>query len=127
PGNRSGRESKIPDGFRERRREMSRRNRLTLAEQETIILWDNELDTANVYTHDQRIANKLKELEKKYPDQFRLKEKGAHRSVTYEVPKRCVNIRPPYNEARRQQQIKNAAESGTLFQTEDEHENSEMG
>lgn len=43
---------------------MSRRNRLTLAEQETIILWDNELDTANVYTHDQRIANKLKELEK---------------------------------------------------------------
>ena len=106
---------------------MSRRNRLTLAEQETIILWDNELDTANVYTHDQRIANKLKELEKKYPDQFRLKERGAHRSVTYEVPKRCVNIRPPYNEARRQQQIKNAAESGTLFQTEDEHENSEMG
>ena len=46
---------------------MSRRNRLTLAEQETIILWDNELDTANVYTHDQRIANKLRELEKKYP------------------------------------------------------------
>ena len=83
---------------------MSRRNRLTLAEQETIILWDNELDIASVYTHDQRIANKLKELEKKYPDQFRLKEKGPHRSVTYEVPKRCVNIRPPYNEARRSSQ-----------------------
>ena len=49
---------------------MSRRNRLTLAEQETIILWDNELDIASVYTHDQRIANKLKELAKKYPDQF---------------------------------------------------------
>ena len=43
---------------------MSRRNRLTLAEQETIILWDNELDIASVYTHDQRIANKLKELAK---------------------------------------------------------------
>ena len=106
---------------------MSRRNRLTLAEQETIILWDNELDIASVYTHDQRIANKLKELEKKYPDQFRLKEKGPHRSVTYEVPKRCVNIRPPYNEARRQQQIKEAAAGGTLFKTEAEHEDSEMG
>ena len=47
---------------------MSRRNRLTLSEQETIILWDNELDIASVYTHDQRIANKLKELAKKYPD-----------------------------------------------------------
>ena len=106
---------------------MSRRNRLTLAAQETIILWDNELDIASVYTHDQRIANKLKELEKKYPDQFRLKEKGPHRSVTYEVPKRCVNIRPPYNEARRQQQIKDAASGGTLFKTEAEHEDSEMG
>ena len=106
---------------------MSRRNRLTLAEQETIILWDNELDIASVYTHDQRIANKLKELAKKYPDQFRLKEKGPHRSVTYEVPKRCVNIRPPYNETRRQQQIKDAAAGGTLFKTEAEHEDSEMG
>ena len=106
---------------------MSRRNRLTLAEQETIILWDNELDIASVYTHDQRIANKLKELEKKYPDQFRVKEKGPHRSVTYEVPKRCVNIRPPYNEARRQQQIKDATAGGTLFKTEEEHEDSEMG
>ena len=106
---------------------MSRRNRLTLAEQETIILWDNELDIASVYTHDQRIANKLKELAKKYPDQFRVQEKGPHRSVTYEVPKRCVNIRPPYNEARRQQQIKDAASGGTLFKTEEEHEDSEMG
>ena len=106
---------------------MSRRNRLTLAEQETIILWDNELDIASVYTHDQRIANKLKELAKKYPDQFRLKEIGPHRSVTYEVPKRCVNIRPPYNEARRLQQIKDAAAGGTLFKTEEEHEDPEMG
>ena len=107
---------------------MSRRNRLTLAEQETIILWDNELDIASVYTHDQRIANKLKELAKKYPEQFQLKEKGSHRSVTYEVPKRCVNIRPPYNEARRPQQIQDAAAGGALFQTEgEEHEDSEMG
>ena len=105
-----------------------KRGHLTLAEQETIILWDNELDTASVYTHDSRIKNKLAELAKKYPKQFVLKEKGAHRSVTYEVPKRCVNIRPPYNEARRQQQIQDAAAGGALFQTEgEEHEDSEMG
>ena len=46
--------------------------------------------------------------------------------MTYEVPKRCVNIRPPYNEARRQQQIKDAAAGGTFFKTEAEHEDSEM-
>ena len=28
------------------------RSTLTLAEQETIINWDNELDTASIYTHD---------------------------------------------------------------------------
>ena len=39
---------------------MSRRYHLTLAEQETVILWDNELNTASVYTHDQRLINKLK-------------------------------------------------------------------
>ena len=104
-----------------------RRGHLTLAEQETIINFDNELDTASVYTHDQRLKNKLAELAKKYPAQFILKEKGAHRSVTYEVPKRCVNIRPPYSEARRQQQIRQAAEGGTLFLTEEAHEDSEMG
>ena len=106
---------------------MSRRYRRTLAEQETSLRWDHELDSASVYPHDQRIANKLKELAKKYPDQFRVQEKGPHRSVTYEVPKRCVNIRPPYSETRRQQQIKDAAAGGTLFKTEAEHEDSEMG
>lgn len=106
---------------------MSRKNHLTLAEQETIILWDNELDTASVYTHDQRLSNKLRELAKKYPDQFRLKERGFHRSVTYEVPKRCISIRPPYSEARRQQQIKEAAEGGSRFQMEEKDEDSEMG
>ena len=104
-----------------------RRGHLTLAEQETIIGWDNELDTASVYTHDQRLKNKLAELAKKYPNQFILKEKGTHRSVTYEVPKRCVNIRPPYSETRRQQQIRHAAEGGTLFLTEEAHEDSEVG
>lgn len=47
---------------------MSRRYHLTLAEQETVILWDNELNTASVYTHDQRLINKLKALSEKYPD-----------------------------------------------------------
>ena len=30
---------------------------LSPAEQETIICWDNELDTADIYTHDRRIEN----------------------------------------------------------------------
>ena len=57
---------------------MSRRYHLTLAEQETVILWDNELDTASVYTHDQRLINKLKALSDKYPDQYRLERVSGY-------------------------------------------------
>ena len=79
---------------------MSRRYHLTLAEQETVILWDNELDTASVYTHDQRLINKLKALSDKYPAQYRLERRG---------------IRPPYGEGRRQRDIENARKNGLPF------------
>ncbi len=91
------------------------RPHLSLAEQETIILWDNEADTANVYTHDARMISKLKALAEKYPEQFRLERKGPHRSVTYQVPKRCVSIRSPYSEARRKRQSQTAIANGGLF------------
>ena len=71
--------------------------KLTKAEQETVINFDNELDTASVYTHDSRLIKKLRELRKQYPEQFVL-EHREHGAVTYTIPKRCVGIRPPYSE-----------------------------
>ena len=94
---------------------MSRRYHLTLAEQETVILWDNELDTASVYTHDQRLINKLKALSDKYPDQYRLERHGPQRAMTYTVPKKSIGIRPPYGESRRQRDIENARKNGLPF------------
>ena len=41
--------------------------KLTKAEQETVINFDNELDTASIYTHDSRLIKKLRELRKQYP------------------------------------------------------------
>ena len=70
------------------------RQKLTLAEQETIILWDNELDTAEVYTHDARLTGKLRELSQRSPEDYVLERSGPGRSVTYRIPKRCVGIRP---------------------------------
>lgn len=98
---------------------MSRRG-LSLAEQETIVLWDNDLDTASIYTHDMRLIGKLRELAKKYPEQFKLERRGPHRSVTYLVPKKCVTIRAPYNEERRQQQILTALENPNTFKKRQE-------
>ena len=75
---------------------------LTLAEQETIILWDNELDTASIYTHDARMIRRLRELSEKYPDDYVLEKEGPQHSVTYRIPKRLVTLRSPYSEERRQ-------------------------
>ena len=88
--------------------------KLTKAEQETVINFDNELDTASVYTHDSRLIKKLRELRKQYPEQFIL-EHREHGSVTYTIPKRCVGIRPPYSEKRREQQRQEAKENGLPF------------
>ena len=88
--------------------------KLTKAEQETVINFDNELDTASVYTHDSRLIKKLRELRKQYPKQFVL-ECREHGSVTYTIPKRCVGIRPPYSEKRREQQRQEAKENGLPF------------
>ena len=94
---------------------MSRRYHLTLAEQETVILWDNELDTASVYTHDQRLINKLKALSDKYPPQSSLDGRGAQGAWTYPVRKKSIGIRPPYGESRRQRDIENARKNGLPF------------
>lgn len=97
---------------------MSRRG-LSLAEQETIILWDNELDTAEVYTHDQRLLNKLRELSLRFPEDFVLKRTGPGKAETYRIPKRCVGIRPPYSERRREQQRQDAQRYGLPFMTKE--------
>ena len=63
--------------------------KLTKAEQETVINFDNELDTASIYTHDSRLIKKLRELRKQYPK--------------------------PYSEKRREQQRQEAKENGLPF------------
>ena len=88
------------------------RSALTLAEQETVINWDNELDTASIYTHDPRLISKLQSLEKKYPESFKLIRRGPKKSVFYQVPKKNISIRSPYNEERRKKQSQEAKEKG---------------
>ena len=103
-----------------------KRYRYTLSEQETIINWDNELDTASVYTFDRRIGKKLKELSLKYPDQFILLEKGLQHSVTYRIPKKCVSIRSPYSAKRRIQQAEDARIHGLPFDEKEKNDDEDF-
>ena len=70
--------------------------RLSRYEQETVINYNQEEQTASVYTHDPKLLKKLARLAEKYPEQIR-----QERENTYTVPKACVLIREPYSEQRR--------------------------
>ena len=66
--------------------------KLSLYEQETIILYNQAEATAEVYTHDPRLLEKLRRLAEKYPDQIMKKD-----HQTFLVPKRAkaAGYRPP--------------------------------
>ena len=68
--------------------------KLSLEEQETIILWDRKYPEANVYTFDPPLKRKLATMAKAYPEQIRL-EKADNGSVEYTLPKNLVSIRSP--------------------------------
>lgn len=103
-----------------------KRYHYTLAEQETIINWDNELEEATIYTFDHRLIKKLKMLTEKYPEHYVLVSRGPQHSVTYRVPKRCVGIRPPYSDMRRKQQAEAAKLHGLPFDGKEENEDEDF-
>ena len=89
--------------------------KLSLYEQETIILYNQAEATAEVYTHDPRLLEKLRRLAEKYPDQIVKKDRQ-----TFTVPKRCVSVREkrcvsvrePYSAERRKAASERAKAAG---------------
>ncbi|MEA4964848.1 MAG: immunoglobulin [Oscillospiraceae bacterium] len=84
--------------------------KLSRHEQETIINFNEEEDTASVYTHNNRLCEKLLRLSKQYPDKIRVerKESGA---ASFTVPKSCISVREPYSDARRAADSRRAKEA----------------
>lgn len=70
--------------------------KLSLLEQETIILYNQEETTAEVYTHDPKLLAKLETLAQKHPSQVTRKNDRS-----FIVPKNCISVRAPYDEQRR--------------------------
>ncbi len=63
-------------------------------ERETIILFNEEEQKAEVYTHNRALKSKLDRYCKDHPAEFSLVSKG-NGAATYSVPKRLVSIRAP--------------------------------
>lgn len=83
--------------------------KLSLLEQETILLYNQAEATADVYTHDPKLIQKLERLAEKYPEQI-MKKDDLH----YIVPKRCVSVREPYSANRRKAASERARAAGYM-------------
>ena len=81
--------------------------KLSLYEQETIILYNQAEATAEVYTHDMTLLKKLRRLAEKYPEQIKKKDQQ-----TFIVPKRCVSVLEPYSTERRKAASERAKAAG---------------
>lgn len=74
---------------------------LSKLERETIILYNEAEPTANIYTHNRRLINKLRRMAKAFPDAVYPDRPEHPGAVSYVVPKSCVIIRNPYDNRRR--------------------------
>lgn len=83
--------------------------KLTLLEQETILLYNQAEQTTDVYTHDPKLMEKLCRLAEKYPQQ--IIKRDTH---NFTVPKRCVLMREPYSDERRRAAMERAKAGGYL-------------
>ena len=94
--------------------------RLTKYEKETIILFNEGEDTANIYTYNAGLRKRLVAFSKKYPDLCRLEKNCEQGGVTYILDKSRLSIRlqPPYSEERRQKASEYAKKHGLNSQQE---------
>lgn len=70
-------------------------NKLSLLEQETIILFNRQEAEANIYTHDMALKRKLYKLSQLFPEIMLLREDNGFGGVTYSLPKSLISVRPP--------------------------------
>ena len=77
--------------------------KLTKYEKETIINWNQEEDTASIYTFDSDLKHRLADFSVRFPDLCKLIRTTEEGSATYEITKSRLSIRlvPPYSEERR--------------------------
>lgn len=89
-----------------------RKYMLTKCERETIVLFNEAEPTANIYTNNTALKNRLAKFSKENPGIANLKTEYPCGGMSYEVDKRRLSIRltTPYSEERRNAARKYAQE-----------------
>ena len=85
---------------------------LSRLEQETIILFNEAEPTAEIYTHNKKLREKLERLSQKHPDKITLESDQPGGAVTYTVPKKSIVVQEPYSDERRKAASERAKAAG---------------
>lgn len=88
--------------------------KLTKFEKETIILFNEDKDTANIYTFNADLKRRLAGFAKKYPQLCKLEKTSHAGSVSYVMDKSRLSVRllPPMSEERRRKASEYAKKHG---------------
>ena len=70
-------------------------SRLSKLEQETIILFNEQEQQAEVFTHNKALKKKLSGLCEKHPDQFKFKNDFDAGGLVFIIPKKRITISAP--------------------------------
>ncbi|MEG1205882.1 MAG: molecular chaperone [Oscillospiraceae bacterium] len=93
--------------------------KLTKIEQESIVLFNEAESTAEIYTHNVKLKNKLRRFAEKHPGIFLSdSETGGAMIVTMPKSLLTIGIRAPISEAERQVRRKRAKENSPLLKLE---------
>ena len=69
--------------------------KISLLEQETIILYNREEKEAEIFTYEPSLKTKLDKLCKSSPSVFVKREDNGAGGITYTLPKNLISIRSP--------------------------------
>ena len=76
--------------------------KLTKAEKETIINFNEEEDFADIYTSNSHLKNRLDEICKENPESCQLESKDGYGFVRYRIDKNLISVRKPWSMVSRQ-------------------------
>lgn len=93
--------------------------KLTKIEQESIILYNEAENVAEIYTHNTKLKNKLQRFADKHPGIF-LSEEESGGAITVIIPKNLltIGVRAPISAAERQARSVRAKENSSLVKNE---------
>ena len=71
-------------------------------ERETIILFNEAEQCAEIYTYNGKLKRRLEQMSLQFPSDVKLTKTCPTGAVTYELPKGLISVRQPVSEERRQ-------------------------